>query len=927
MIWNRILKRSRRRAAALAGRGQSLEARALLAAPSIAIPETASIPGEFPSDSTPLGDVSGDGVSDFAVGARGNDGSVRIFSGADLSELSVRNGPPGNSDLGVRLARLGDITGDGIEDLAAVNGRRGSVTLMSGVNLSVIRVHGEDAYSVGSFADDGVGGDIDGDGVPDYAVASRENDRVDFRSGATGDLIDRHPLVRPGTAVHSVGDINGDGLNDVGVSGAPGRILSGADGSVLQTVGPFAQHLIDAVGDFDGDGTGDYVFAGADADYVVRDGNDGSLLAVLEDDPGTPYDHNEDGVDDFVEERFSSVVRVFSGADNSQLSATVVDDFGTTYIFHPLGDIDGDGVMEISAESRFQGVSEEFNFIGIVDLAGGDAGFFVNAQTTDRARRPMPAGPLAEDGSDVWFAYARSSEIASDFFGVAYGGGGPAYVFPTAPLGLGPAVRYDHGTDSAVRIAAGVEVADDGQIVSAVFDFGSTFVAGEDTLQVVGLPAGIMSDFDADTGVLTLSGSASPENYDEAVSKVRYRNRDFDDPTGGVRTVSITITDDEGLTDSTSVDIETTVPGPMPMEGLSVFTDDNRWLFARNVDGESFQDAVELEQWPGGFTYDKAVILNRGVIARNPTNGFVFGSRITDAETGEVSGRRYLFTMDPNDEWSDLYAGDFDGSGRTQLMARNHTTGRWHHYLIGFAGGAFALSNPNSTDAGFWSTNVDWEVLGVGDFSGDGQDQILGRVVGGSGYYVGGLNENGTIQTTRWAALDRRFTWEQPTIGDFDGDGRDDLLAVKGDTRSLYLGRSTGSAFAVANAGGIARTGEWSEIVVGDFNGGGGDEIALRRLENATSTPPRANWFVGTFRTGNSKFGFTVWDSWTNTRPWVDVLAEDFNGDGLDDIVGRLDDNDRLYVAESDGSSFDTNLWGLFDDADGESLAAGTTDV
>jgi hypothetical protein len=42
------------------------------------------------------------------------------------------------------------------------------------------------------------------------------------------------------------------------------------------------------------------------------------------------------------------------------------------------------------------------------------------------------------------------------------------------------------------------------------------------------------------------------------------------------------------------------------------------------------------------------------------------------------------------------------------------------------------------------------------------------------------------------------------------------------------------------------------------------------------------------------------------------VRVGDFDGDGRDDIAGRLNDG-RWFVARSDGSKFQTDCWGLWD--------------
>ncbi len=221
-----------------------------------------------------LGDLDGDGTPDLAVGAPGdngekgaNEGSFYIlFLAADGSVRSSQKFLPGtgsvavpNSELGIDLANLGDIDGDGVVDLAVGaplyhenNGpKTGTVWIVflnpDGTAKDVVRVD-EDGSGFDGDLDkedwfgDGVAGigDLDGDGVPDLAVGApgdddgdgadkgavwvlflRRDGRVDryqkisARAGGFGGGMD--PYEGFGAAVASVGDVDGDGVADLSV--------------------------------------------------------------------------------------------------------------------------------------------------------------------------------------------------------------------------------------------------------------------------------------------------------------------------------------------------------------------------------------------------------------------------------------------------------------------------------------------------------------------------------------------------------------------------------------------------------------------------------------------------------------------------------------------------------------------------------------
>jgi hypothetical protein len=77
-----------------------------------------------------IGDVDGDGIGDLAIGAvgeGGNAGAVHIHSGATGDWIGSAFGPAGGLHFGEKLAALGDIDFDGIPDFAAAgDGLRGA---------------------------------------------------------------------------------------------------------------------------------------------------------------------------------------------------------------------------------------------------------------------------------------------------------------------------------------------------------------------------------------------------------------------------------------------------------------------------------------------------------------------------------------------------------------------------------------------------------------------------------------------------------------------------------------------------------------------------------------------------------------------------------------------------------------------------------
>ncbi|MEO0415075.1 MAG: hypothetical protein AAF226_09005, partial [Verrucomicrobiota bacterium] len=116
----------------------------------------------------------------------------------------------------------------------------------------------------------------------------------------------------------------------------------------------------------------------------------------------------------------------------------------------------------------------------------------------------------------------------------------------------------DHTTDAdnTAPHPANTNAAGDDLIVSATVEIIAGFDNTEDVLAATGLPTGISASYNATTGVLTLTGNASPADYQTALRAVTYQNTDTTDPDNTTRTVRFTVNDHEGDSNVQERDIE-----------------------------------------------------------------------------------------------------------------------------------------------------------------------------------------------------------------------------------------------------------------------------------------------------------------------------------------------------------------------------------
>jgi hypothetical protein len=279
------------------------------------------------------------------------------------------------------------------------------------------------------------------------------------------------------------------------------------------------------------------------------------------------------------------------------------------------------------------------------------------------------------------------------------------------------------------------------------------------------------------------------------------------------------------------------------------------------------------------------------ILGRESDNGQIWGSVTNGSNAFNTTSWGFMSTAVT---WVDVKTGDFNGDGKTDIVARNQQTG---DVWVGISNGSSLAFSLWTT----WNSSVSWVDTQVGDFNGDGKADLASRVQSSGQWWVAQSNGS-SFTNSLWTTWNPAVTWLDVHAADFNGDGRDDLVGRTAvpSAYQWWLAQSNGSSFANSMWASWSASVTWVDIQVADFNGDGRADLTARASQTG-------GWWTG-LSTGSS-FNTSFWASWNPTVSWVDVKVGDFNGDGKTDLIGRVSSSGQWWAAISTGSSFTTSLW------------------
>jgi hypothetical protein len=258
---------------------------------------------------------------------------------------------------------------------------------------------------------------------------------------------------------------------------------------------------------------------------------------------------------------------------------------------------------------------------------------------------------------------------------------------------------------------------------------------------------------------------------------------------------------------------------------------------------------------------DVVVRDGNGTLWLYPGNGGTgFLQRVPLSATGAWAGMTAI-----------VAAGDLNGDGHPDIVARDQHGSLWLYPGNGSNG--FGTPIQLGATAAFAGMTA---IQGVGDFNGDGHADLIMRDSSGNLIlYPGPLTSTGTNTATLGSAVTIATGWGSFTgimgIGDFDGDGKSDVLA-RDAAGALWLYPGLGSATTAVsgNTGGgfgprVQVGGGWQGITIqaiGDFNNDGHEDIFVRDANGALwlypGTGNASSPFLPRIQVGGGWQGLTI---------------------------------------------------------------------
>ncbi|MEO7310396.1 MAG: FG-GAP-like repeat-containing protein [Chitinophagaceae bacterium] len=743
-----------------------------------------------------------------------------------------------------------------------------------------------------------------------------------------------------GPVASAIGDFNGDGNQDLLTANATGNVVSvllgngtgGFTASPAIAVGTSPYSI--AVGDFNGDGDQDFVTANYNSNNVsVRLGNgSGNFIAVADVTAGSkPYsisigDFNNDGIQDLaVANAVGGNVSIAMGDGSGLFSAPVFFAVGVNPESVTINDFNGDGNQDFAV------VNYTGNTIAV--RLGNGVGGFTSASNVSVGAGPffVTSGDFNNDGKADLATVNYTNNSASIRFGTGTGGftGTTNIAVGTNPYSLAIGDFNGDGNldlltsnynDSTVSVRIGDGL---GGFINA-----PNIIAGTKSRSVVvgdfnndGRQDFVATNETANTLTVRLANPVIPE------IAILGNNNIIND---GDNTPSLSDNTDFGNAGATNLNrvfvIRNTGAGKLTVSTILARGGDSSMFRISGINfpvviaaGDSTHFTLgflpvstgnkstsivisndDCDESTYNFTASATAVATAPVLGSYTTNGAIdIGSNIVVIPTANpvnagsvtvfsTTGFKGLVLINPITGKVTITNAHPAGVHTITIKAFNFFSTVTTSFTItvknGLCNGGFSNTPPFQL-----STANSPKAMAIGDFDGDGNQDVVVANSGsnsvtlitgnGSGAFVTSSNTN--VGNTPYSVA----------AGDFNNDGYLDFVTPNyaANSISIRLGDGQGHFSVVPDL--AVGTNPYS-VAVGDFNGDGNPDLVVANSGNGTAS----------LCLGSGSGVFTVFRTITLDNTPTGVVAGDFNGDGKLDFATCNYQIDNVSVRLGNGA-------------------------
>ncbi len=339
--------------------------------------------------------------------------------------------------------------------------------------------------------------------------------------------------------------------------------------------------------------------------------------------------------------------------------------------------------------------------------------------------------------------------------------------------------------------------------------------------------------------------------------------------------------------------------GPTPdIFDFTRYTSPGNRLFSENIPSAPAYFSVD-----GGFTNladygqnsDPSDFLNESQTAGDPFNEFYNSSTLQqltsrDLNQLDVLGFNVMQYPSFDASWTLAGVGDFNGDGKADLAYRNATTGAIEVELLNgtkATAGTPVFNNPFASG---------WNLVAVGDFTGNGKSDLAWQ--NGPGGLVEIQYMNGSAAAGGGTIANNPFTsgWNVIGVGDFTGNGIDDLVWSRQSDGLVEVQLLNGAA--AVGGGTIANNPfslGWSVVGIGDFLGNGKSDLVWQRTSDGLVEIQYMNG-------NNAVGGGTILNNPFSTG-WNVVGVGDVLGNGKSDLIWQNSSSGLVEIQYLNGAS------------------------